>query len=231
MKIWRGIAAAALLMYGGSVYAGLISYQSGGVDLVYDDDYTPVGASNPGLTWTADANLAATNAFGVTGINANGTMTWDQALDWILGMNDANYGGANDWRLWSALNSDGTGPCGPGFSCDDSELGHLYYIEGSDRTGDPITSSQALSDVFTNLQNAVYWSGTASPSGANAAWDFNASNGRQRSDVVDPSNHVWAVRPGKIQAAPGPGTAVLMALGLVGLGAHRLRRQGASTHS
>jgi len=40
----------------------------------------------------------------VTGINANGTMGWAKALEWITAMNAANYAGANDWRLWSALN-------------------------------------------------------------------------------------------------------------------------------
>ncbi len=38
---------------------------------VYDDDRN--------ITWIVDANLAASNAFGVAGINANGTMNWNTA--------------------------------------------------------------------------------------------------------------------------------------------------------
>jgi hypothetical protein len=51
------------------------------------------------ITWLADANLADTNAFGVTGINANGTMTWAKANEWIAAMNTAIYLGKTDWRL------------------------------------------------------------------------------------------------------------------------------------
>lgn len=54
---------------------------SGG--LIYDTEL--------GISWLADANLAVTNAFGVTGINANGSMDWSTAQSWIAAMNTANY--------------------------------------------------------------------------------------------------------------------------------------------
>jgi hypothetical protein len=111
MKTWQGMAAAGLLLAGGGAQAALVPYTANGVDLVYDAQ--PGASSTQGLTWTANANLAATETFGVTGINANGTMSWAKALEWIAAMNAANYAGANDWRLWSALNSDGSGPCEP----------------------------------------------------------------------------------------------------------------------
>ncbi len=78
-------------------------------------------------------------------------------------MNAANDGGANDWRLWSALNSDGSAPCS-GSSCPNSELGHLYFTEGSDRTGAGITTSADLSwdellawrgQIATHLRDAL----------------------------------------------------------------------------
>ena len=56
MKTWQGMAAAGLLLAGGGAQAALVPYTANGVDLVYDDDYTPVGAAQPGLTWVADAN-------------------------------------------------------------------------------------------------------------------------------------------------------------------------------
>jgi len=51
------------------------------------------------ITWLADANLAASNTFGVGGINASGTMNWTTANVWIASMNGANHLGFSDWRL------------------------------------------------------------------------------------------------------------------------------------
>jgi hypothetical protein len=222
-KTWALALTVGLLGAGGATQAALVPYTANGVDLVYDDDYTPVGASSPGLTWTRDANLAATMTFGVTGINANGTMSWDKALEWIAAMNAANYAGANDWRLWSALNSDGTGPCGPAFNCDDSELGHLFYTEGGLSQNQAITSSTALTNVFTNMQDSLYWSGTEFS--ASDAWRFRTQDGVQYNGVKDVQLYGWAVRPGQIAAAPLPGTALLMALGFGAMAVLRRARR------
>jgi hypothetical protein len=145
-----GLLAGALLLGGGAAQAALIDYTAGGVNLVWDNDR---GAT--GLTWLKNANLADTVDFGVTGIAADGTMTWAVAQDWITAMNAANYAGTNGWRLWSALNSNGTDPC-EGFNCTGSELGHLFYTEGGLSQGQSITSSTALTEHFTNMQSSVY---------------------------------------------------------------------------
>jgi hypothetical protein len=214
--------AVGLLGLGSFAQAGLMSYTANGVDLVFDDDYTPVGASSAGLTWTADANLAASNTFGLaTGtdlglypgdtsgvqgrINADGRMNWPGALFWIDAMNAAGYGGASDWRLGSALNSDGSDPCldyGPGGTgCADSELGHLFYTEGGLNPGDAISDSALLDafqgGAFTNLQDSLYWSGTEYAPNPNNAWNFNTDNGNQNNDNKDNQNYGWAVRPGE----------------------------------
>ena len=78
-----------LLLACGSANAALLSRAGG--QAYYDDVLN--------ITWLADANLADTNDFGVAGINANGTMTWDKAQEWIGAMNTANYLGTNTWRL------------------------------------------------------------------------------------------------------------------------------------
>ncbi|MEX2480975.1 MAG: PEP-CTERM sorting domain-containing protein [Gammaproteobacteria bacterium] len=51
------------------------------------------------ITWLADANLAASNTFGVGGIDSLGLMNWHTANDWIGGMNAASHLGFSDWRL------------------------------------------------------------------------------------------------------------------------------------
>ena len=52
------------------------------------------------ITWLANANLALTTTFGVSGINVtNGRMEWATATAWIAAMNSANYLGISSWRL------------------------------------------------------------------------------------------------------------------------------------
>ncbi len=148
---------------------------------------------------------------------SDGRMTWYGAMAWAEWLGRTTYGGANDWRLWSALNSDGSGPCGPDFNYINSELAHLFYTEGGLTLDDATTSSPALADVFTNLQNSVYWSGTEFAPDPAGAWHFIASSGDQ--DGLDKSNqyYVWAVRPGQVEPAPGR-PAPVPALGPWGLG-------------
>jgi hypothetical protein len=63
--------------------------RSGG--LIYD------GVLN--ISWLQNANLAATNTFGVSGITSDGRMNWGTATKWIDAMNGTNYLGYHDWRL------------------------------------------------------------------------------------------------------------------------------------
>jgi hypothetical protein len=114
---------------------------------------------------------------------------------------------------------------GSGVNCTGSDLGHLYYTDGGLTAGQPITASTALTDVFTNLQASVYWSGTEYAPSPASAWAFGADDGSQGVGDKGFQGYGWAVRPGQVAAAPLPGTALLMALGLLGLGAHRRGRR------
>ena len=55
------------------------------------------------MTWLADANLAASNTFGVSGIGSDGSMSQYSANSWIMQVNASNSGrgyfGYSDWRL------------------------------------------------------------------------------------------------------------------------------------
>ncbi|MBI3570923.1 MAG: DUF1566 domain-containing protein [Gammaproteobacteria bacterium] len=77
--------------------AALVSRLSG--QAVFDTDRN--------ITWLTDANLAASNTFGVSGISG-GAMNWYKAQDWIAAMNAASYLGFNDWRLPTTLQPDAT---------------------------------------------------------------------------------------------------------------------------
>ena len=239
------LLSAAILFGAVSVpaQATLINYTSGGVDLVYDDDRD--------LTWVADASLFKTqfdadNTIVTQIINAigsiidgnglhplvagdfdttNGRMTWWGAMAWAEWLGNEGYGGANDWRLWSALNSNGTGPCSD-FNCTDSELGHLNYIEGGLALSQPITASTELNDHFTNLQSFAYWSFIEFAPNPGRAWLFGTNAGIQGNFTKNTQVYGWAVRSGQVVAAvPLPATGLLMALGLVGIVVGRSRRR------
>ena len=71
-------------------------------------DYQAYYDSDLGITWLADANYAATEDFGITGVNPNGTMDWHEADDWVTAMNNAEYLGVSIWRLPEARPVDGS---------------------------------------------------------------------------------------------------------------------------
>jgi hypothetical protein len=216
-----GVLTLGLLGLSNGADAALVSYADLGladsVGLVYD--------STQKITWTKNANLAATERFGIQittggygsyGITADGLMIWNTAQAWIAGMNAANYGGYNDWRLWSALNDDGSDPC-LGANCKESELGHLFYVDGGLTEDQSITSSAALTSVFTNLQNHPYWSGTEVASDLGYVWYFRTSDGIQYNRHENDQLYAWAVRDGDVTAVPLPAAVWLFGSGLAGL--------------
>lgn len=71
-----------------------------GHEAVYDDVLD--------ITWLANANLAATSPFTVSGVGANGTMSWDTANTYINTLNANSYFGINTWRLPTFAPVDGS---------------------------------------------------------------------------------------------------------------------------
>jgi hypothetical protein len=142
-----------------------------GGQAVYDTDLN--------ITWLANANLAATNTFGVSGISPAGWMNWDTAQSWIGAMNAANYLGYNDWRLPTTLQPDAScafqysdGSSG-GIGCTGSEMGHLFYSEFGGVAGSSITATHNTNySLFSNVQADYYWSGTEGPPYTDSAWYF-----------------------------------------------------------
>lgn len=78
------------------------------------------------ITWLANANLALSNTFGVSGINSDGLMFWNTANNWISAMNTSNNGsGYMDVDTWRMPKVDPLN--GEGFTS-----GSSFYSGGSD---------------------------------------------------------------------------------------------------
>ena len=197
--------------------AALVSRLNG--EAVYDTDLD--------ITWVANANLAASNQFGVTsGIiltgAAAGQMTWDTAQSWIAGMNAANYLGLNDWRLPTTQTPDASCSTSQvnaiGNNCTRSEMGHLFYIELGGTAGNNILySGDPDLAKFQNIVSSYYWSTDYTPTvPLGDAYHFNFGAGDQIGSGKTATDNVWAVRSGDV-AVPLPAAIWLFGSGFLNL--------------
>jgi hypothetical protein len=148
---WLGTANAALL--GRDLDTGTAGFEG-----YYDTTLN--------ITWLTNANLAATNTFGVSGIGtgaAAGQMNWNTAVAWIAAMNSANYLGINTWRLphMVDINNDG---------CDYNNLQPTYGGPGtspSDCGYNPVSTGPNASEMaslfYDTLGNLAYYDTTGTP--------------------------------------------------------------------
>lgn len=109
------------------------------------------------ITWLADANIASTNTFGVTGVNVDGSMVWQTALDITLAMNAFNSGAGylevNTWRLHYTAPVDGSLPFDVSISYDGS-TDEGYQISAPI---DPTYNPNGQSSGFTGAELAYHY--------------------------------------------------------------------------
>lgn len=123
MTYMRVLVLGLFALAMGNAQAALFDRGGG---LIYDDMLN--------VTWLQDVNYAKTS-----GYDADGKMTWEQALSWV---SQLNYGGFDDWRLptkqplnglsWNMTNSPAnfTGMNDRGYNITSQldEMSYMYYV-------------------------------------------------------------------------------------------------------
>ena len=184
------IVTVMVIVFGLAVasHATLVDMNDG---TIYDTDTQ--------LSWLKDANYAMTS-----GYDADGMMTWDQAVVWAASLNSGSgYAGLTGWRLPTTIQPDSTcsgqsGYASYGDNCTGSEMGHLFYVALGNTSG-----SLTNTGPFNNLQLSC-WSATTYLGDAAFAWDFNFNFGFQEiNDKTTNFYSAWAVRSGARSTGSG----------------------------
>ncbi len=134
------------------VFTSVLNPRLGNASLI-DASNGLINDTTLNIVWLKDANLAATESFGVnrieqtnffgaSGIRPDGSMTWETAQAWIEAMNAAKYKGFEDWRLPYTKPVNGI------------QLDDIYSFDGSTDFGNNAGNSSELGHLFyTGLGN------------------------------------------------------------------------------
>jgi uncharacterized protein (TIGR03437 family) len=182
--------------------------------------YDPIGI----VTWLANANLAATNTFGLPictdptissiCVAQDGSMNLAGAMQFIANMNAYNgvgYLGQTTWELPPS------NPSCPSYNCADkgNPMGILYYDQfGLSAATPAVPTPNVAVGPFHNLQPYIYWSCQAvaiqdrcdgvGPNMGIAEWAFSFGNGFLGTDRLEADYYVTAYFVGSPNLTTGP---------------------------
>jgi hypothetical protein len=209
------------------------------------------------ITWLGNANLAATETFGVSGIFPGGYIYWDTANSWVAAMNAANYLGFNQWRLPTVAPINGvafanyfSNNATTDFGYADSsgwtdsaaspvsELGHMYYVNLQNRgicTPNDAQPGSCVQQPGWDIVNAgplqnlqiALYWSSLKPPNPAVRTSFNFYQGIQVGSSFGDIGFAWAVRDGDVAVVPIPAAAWLLGSALGLLGWMRRRNSKA----
>jgi uncharacterized protein (TIGR03437 family) len=175
------------------------------------------------VTWLANANVAASNTFGLAACKApgsplfcvdqDGAMNSNSAAQFIANMNTANgtgYLGQSNWQLPTVDPA-----CDVSYICaaTDTPLQELFYDQLGISPGAPVVPAPDIAvGPFNNIQPYLYWScGAAAiqdacgtPPATGFQWSFSFGNGFLGTDVLQNDLYVTAYFVGTPSLAAGP---------------------------
>jgi uncharacterized protein (TIGR03437 family) len=172
------------------------------------------------ITWAANANLAASNAFGLPlctsptspalCVAQDGAMTWASASQFLANMNSAAYLGQNNWQAPTI------DPSCPGYSCGGNEnpMGNLFYGQLGLIAGSAAVATPSVAfGPFNNLQPYPYWSCVAATvqdacesagPAANFEESYSFGSGFEGTDLLANNLYVTAYFVGSRTSTTGP---------------------------
>jgi hypothetical protein len=198
------------------VVCGMCPLQAGATLVLSPDGATVYDTVN-GVNWLANADLAATNRFGLPVcpapgaqpcVGPNGSMNYTSAVAWIQAVNTANFLGHNNWQLPTIPPNDAncgkTGPNGQnfGFGCTAGALDSVYNALGfqSPNTAVPIPANSA--GPFSDIQPYLYWSASTGTSASIGNATFSFATGWQGANTLPNFLYLLPTIPGKIPGTP-----------------------------
>lgn len=181
--------------------------------------YDPVA----NVTWLANANLAASNTFGLPlcqdpanpaiCVNPDGAMNWDSVNQFIANMNSYNGTGYLGQKNWEIPPID---PACTGYDCGGpgNPMGELFYNQfGLSKGASAVATPDTVTGAFHNIQPYLYWSclaakiqdpcQTAGPV-PNQEWSFSFGNGFEGTNILPNDLYATAYFPGARTSGGGP---------------------------
>lgn len=212
MKIHkRTLATVAIAAASATAQAALQARDSEGSPLPYGDSAAVFYYdTEQNITWLRDWNLGLGSSFDSVDGTTDGLMTWANASLWANSLTHVGGG----WRLPTALNADGSGPC-QGYNCPGSEMGALWFSLGNTANG-----GLTHEGPFQSLQGTVAggrWTSTEFAHLGTYAYVFYMQYGLMGDSPkigADGVRYAVAVRLGDIAPVPEPSTYASLFLGL-----------------
>ena len=210
--------AIRIVLAAGALVSCVFSPTGANAALIPNSTGATVYDSVNNINWLADANLAASNRFGLpvcassgsqqSCVNASGSMHYDVAVAWVAAMNAANYLGHKNWQLPTTPLIDKTCPkVGPnggsfGFGCTLGALDSMYNALGLKPPNTAVSIPSNTVGPFSNIQPYLYWSqsSTAVATQGNATFSF--ATGWQGANTLPNFLYVLPMLPGKIPGSP-----------------------------